>query len=97
MACSPTTTPTSQFSERRKRSAAINADYALGADVEAGADIEGVDTLKLAGHYRFDEHGAWQEYTAAYLRRVGRLAKGANVVCFTQPTVYAQKRHIHWR
>lgn len=65
-------------------------DYALGGDVEAGTDIEGVDTLKIAGHYRFDEHGAWQENYGqnAAARPVGCVP---NVPCNTAPIVYAQE------
>lgn len=65
-------------------------DYALGADVEAGHDFGGVDTLKVAAHYRFDEHATWQEY---YGVNVANKSTGCmtNVICFTQPLVYAQE------
>ncbi|WP_255609185.1 TonB-dependent receptor [Methylosinus sp. Sm6] len=65
-------------------------DYALGADIEVGADIAGVDTLKIAGHYRFDEHGAWQDYYGVNASG-GSAGCQTNVVCFTQPMVYAQE------
>jgi iron complex outermembrane receptor protein len=65
-------------------------DYALGADVEAGHDFGKIDTLKIAGHYRFDQHSTWQEYFG--VNASGRPAGcTANVICFTQPLVYTQE------
>ncbi|MBU3888136.1 TonB-dependent receptor [Methylosinus sporium] len=65
-------------------------DYALGADVEVGHDFGELDTLKIAGHYRFDEHATWQEY---YGVNVANKSTGCviNVICFTQPIVYTQE------
>lgn len=65
-------------------------DYALGADIEAGHDFGNIDTLKIAGHYRFDQHATWQEYYG--VNAAGRPAGcAANVICFTQPLIYTQE------